>query len=250
MAVVKLIGPDGGSLTLAEPTYRLTMLEGVEMPDISLDSHASPGWAGEFHDQTVIGSRPVTLTIYAMSDTIPGINTAVGNLIAALRPSRSRSGEAGYIEYAEGAVTVRLAVRLLGVLAPKTGGTSRQVTLRLMALSPYWQAYPDTTEALTHLYKFIPIGMMGWVDNAWDTLGITTLSARIYDALVTDDKIYVVGLFTNFNGIANADYIAVYDKATGAWSDMGGLAGANFEINRIVQGPDGKIGRASCRERV
>jgi hypothetical protein len=77
------------------------------------------------------------------------------------------------------------------------------------------------------------------IDGEWDNLGAPTGGATISAIVADDDYVYVGGQFTNLNSIANADYIARYNKSTGVWSALG--TGLNGECTELAISLDGTL---------
>lgn len=95
---------------------------------------------------------------------------------------------------------------------------------------------------------FTSIGASGadfgakWDGSAWaDLSGVTALNAAVYDwAVGPDGKIYAGGDFTNVDGIAAADYIAVYDPVADTWAALG-TGGASAGVRALVFDRSGNL---------
>ena len=77
--------------------------------------------------------------------------------------------------------------------------------------------------------------------NTWSVIGsATAINNTVWGmALGPDGTIYLVGDFTNANGIAAADYIVAYNPATSSYSALG--TGANGTIFAVAVAPDGTV---------
>lgn len=76
-------------------------------------------------------------------------------------------------------------------------------------------------------------------DWAWGDFDVTSNGTLIHQIVEGDSYIYVVGTFTNLNGIANADYVARYDKVGGTWSALS--TGANAVVFCGAIAPNGDL---------
>jgi hypothetical protein len=112
--------------------------------------------------------------------------------------------------------------------------------LRLRSYDPYWSEIGDTADALTTSTTLAVEYIAARFNDAWDNLNPAAGNGAVRVVYVAKDKkIYVGGDFTNWNGDANADRIAVYDPATDAWSALG--TGADAAVYAIIEAPDGSI---------
>jgi len=75
--------------------------------------------------------------------------------------------------------------------------------------------------------------------QAWSVIGSATAGTNWVRALAVgpDGSLYVGGTFLNWNGIANADYIAKWDGS--AWSALG--TGMNNAVLALAVAPDGTL---------
>ncbi|WP_298401644.1 hypothetical protein [uncultured Chloroflexus sp.] len=88
-----------------------------------------------------------------------------------------------------------------------------------------------------------------WRGSSWAALGGASSSALDWGvsalAVAPDGKVYVGGGFTNAGGNAAADYVAVWNPATGQWSALGsngsGDGALNSGVSALVVAPDGKV---------
>jgi hypothetical protein len=123
-----------------------------------------------------------------------------------------------------------------GVMA----GFYERITLNLLAAEdPYWEELLEqtpttnaqTTLAVEQMVAYRPSQPWNTTTGYWDALGAPELDSggpgTIAYSIAKDrfGNLFVGGLFTNLNGIAAADYIAMRSPA-GVWSALGAGAGA------------------------
>ena len=119
------------------------------------------------------------------------------------------------------------------------------VALRFLAPDPFWREIGESAQALdsndSATLRIVTARLKS--TGQWDDLGppgvggsYTSIRAIVVGA---DGSIYMGGDFTNFNGIANADYIVKYDPLTGTYSALG--TGMNQAVHSLVLAPDGTL---------
>lgn len=119
-----------------------------------------------------------------------------------------------------------------------------KATIQLVSPDPYYYgqgdkvAILDTNDSATFRYVAARLKSTG----QWSVLGPpgaggTYSSVRAFAEDAT--YVYMGGIFTNFDGIANADRIVRYNKQTGVYSAMG--TGADSNVLAIIVGPDGSV---------
>lgn len=88
------------------------------------------------------------------------------------------------------------------------------------------------------IYVCASDGFWSWDGSSWTEVGSPSSTGSVFDcAFMPNGDIYIVGPFTNFDGIAAADGIAYYDVSGSAWSAEGsGITagtGYDLEINEL-----------------
>jgi hypothetical protein len=121
-----------------------------------------------------------------------------------------------------------------------------RASIQFIAIDPFWYEIGESVTTLdtndSATFRVVAARLRS--TGQWSSLGPpgTGGSASYTDvqAIVEDDTyIYVGGNFTNFDGIANADRIARYNKQTGAWSALG--TGMDDQVFALALGPDGTL---------
>lgn len=115
-------------------------------------------------------------------------------------------------------------------------GFNETVALRLLAANdPYWKALLENVASLgTTSATFRLVAHLN-PSSGWDNMGPPHASGtytRVTDLFVkSPTEVIVVGVFENFDNIANADYIARYNN--GAWSAVGNPNSGGASITSV-----------------
>lgn len=115
-----------------------------------------------------------------------------------------------------------------------------RVALRLICFDPFWYERGDQAAALDPGDTLAVEYIAARIDGQWTNLGPPAVTGPASVRAIVkgvDGSIYIGGDFTNWNGIANADYIARYRN--GAWEAVG--TGADGIVHALFVGPDGTI---------
>jgi hypothetical protein len=77
--------------------------------------------------------------------------------------------------------------------------------------------------------------------STWNAVGAPSTGATITRVYAVDidanDNVYVGGVFTNFAGVAEADYVAMWDGTS--WTALD--TGFNFDVNNVLVAPDNSV---------
>jgi len=130
----------------------------------------------------------------------------------------------------------------------KTKQWNVAVPVRFLAPDPFWyeigdsSALLDSNDSATLRYVAGRLRSTG----QWDTLGVTSnpLVGLTYPSAfchASDNTVYAVGTFCNFNGIVGADYIARYIVMSETWEIVGAAADVGLRARNVIEGPDGCI---------
>lgn len=132
-------------------------------------------------------------------------------------------------------------------------------TLRFKAENPFWQKVMGTANGddggqqggvvlgVQQSFANVQLIMRRDSTGAWSSLGPPNAAGTYQDirAIVEDDTyIYIGGNFQNWDNIANADYVARYNKSTGVWSALGGGLSSIVYALALAPGGDLYIGGA------
>lgn len=153
-------------------------------------------------------------------------------------------GQAAILRYT-GAPTIKeLSVRYdtgLDFVGYKDRGNER-LDLRLLAEDPYWYDIADQGDILdendTATFRYSGARINGLWDDLGPPAAPATGGAIDVVTIGPDGLVYYGGDFTNWDGIAAADYIVSYDPVTDTWAALSALNGA---VSDIIFGPDGTL---------
>lgn len=117
-------------------------------------------------------------------------------------------------------------------------------SIQMQSPNPYWYEVGESAELLdtNDSATFDIVAARLRSTGQWDELGPPDAAGTYTDvrAIVEDDTyIYIGGDFENFNNIANADYVARYNKQTGVWSALD--TGVDDVVYALAIGPDGTL---------
>ncbi len=130
------------------------------------------------------------------------------------------------------------------------------VALRFLADDPFWYEIGESAAeldpaAISATYFRYIAGRLrssqvafGGMTTPWDDLNVTSDPAAGGVRCITlgpDKKVYVAGTFTNWNGVANRNYVAVYDPAADSWSTLGNAGDFGGPVYALAFGPDGVL---------
>jgi hypothetical protein len=121
-----------------------------------------------------------------------------------------------------------------------------RVGIRFIADDPFFYAVGENSDPLdvndTVSNRFITARLRS--TGQWTDIdpSAPAVGAVVYDILIIDnDTILVAGDFSNWDGDANLDNLALYTISTDTWSQLGGGAGADDIVRTLRRGADGTI---------
>lgn len=228
---------------------------GVVTPELSIDSYALlPG--GELNSEKT-PSRTFTLVGEFYGDSEEDLHAKQQALELALNSQAYPGSQQLRFRFYKSAVQKEIAARYSGglegdlavyynELEPGDDNWKRvykylmPASIQLTATDPFWYEVGESAKTLDTLDSLSVsyIARRAMSTGQWSNLGNTGTGA-VYCMVEDDTYVYIGGLFSNWDGIANADNIVRYNKATGVFSAMG--TGVNAQVNSMVIGPDGTI---------
>lgn len=128
-----------------------------------------------------------------------------------------------------------------------TGFSEKAVALTFAAPDPAFKGELPLYASLDSQDSGAYDTVAGRVNGVWSALNTSTMSATYTYVIepLSRSKVYVGGSFTNAGGVANADYIGVYDSYNDTWAAVGnpnsGAGVSMSQVTDIKRGPDGTL---------
>lgn len=193
--------------------------------------HAAPEYTqlpGSEFKRTKIRDRTILLTLWMAGTSVATLHALRQALIQAIGPEEPTGQQSFILRYSGADVPRQIKVRYeAGLESGKWQGFQESVGLRLWAEDPMWYAEGDGQEEIdsNDTKAFKPV--YGRVDGAWSDMGPPSASGAVHALAWGPDRcLYIGGDFTNWDGIAAADYIVKWDPEAAAYSALGtGMAG-------------------------
>ena len=112
--------------------------------------------------------------------------------------------------------------------------------LRLICYEPMWSQVGETSELMATTQSLANTRTaIAKINGEFTQLGPPTTGGEVNAIVENDRYVFVAGAFGSWNGIANANNIVQYEKATGIWSAL--VTGRNAVIHDMDIGPDGTL---------
>lgn len=230
---------------LGIPVQRMS---GVGLPPVEVLSSPLALAPGVIFDGQSWGAREMTLSLNTSASTLAAYHSARQELIKALDSQTGKIADGPTLielQYQGATVNKKIDVAYQGGLELNNkDGFAETLDLRLFAPDPWFYATSESNTTLDHEDTTAnmrqALRRVDWAwDETWGPASVGTLE-RVETFAFDADYVYVGGLFTNWDGIATADYIARYDKGTGNWESFTATA-CNNEVYDIKVGPNGDI---------
>lgn len=189
--------------------------------------------------------RVIQIAALAGPGTFSAVYKARSDLWDALKPDRVGQLQPVMLRYTHTTNEVEIPCYYDSGLTGDLKHLSHEpLMLRLLAYQPFWQDVGENAVSLDSNDTTAQRYFAARIDDVWDTSIIPSAvsvgafgTEAIAVAVGPDGKVYIGGDFTNWDGIANADFCAYWDPVTGVWNAMG--TGMDSYVRRIVIGPDG-----------
>ena len=224
---------DGGRvISLDDYDVHVQMSQGIGMPPVKVHRRGFALLPGSFYLGTKLLDRTISLVLWTDSDDLENLHAIRQALILALRPGGLDTARTYRLRYSGAAGMREIGVRYAGGLEFKgERGRVERFPLQLVAEDPLWYSVRDVAVALDTNDTLTARGVIGRINGAWSALGPPSAGGTVYALVVgPDGALYVGGDFTNWNGIANADYVAAWDGS--AWSALG--TGTNGAVRALA----------------
>jgi len=223
---------------------------GTGMPPIELDVQELALLPGAVLAGAKARARQFAIPGRFVGSSMSDLHDKRESLIAVLHPHAVPGTQPVRLRYTGATTTKQIAAHYRGGLElrrrAQDGFLERDVAIQFLAEDPHWYAVGeravalDTSDSATLRYIAARLKSSG----QWDPLGppssVTDLGGGITVYALAEDATYVYsgGLFENWDGDANADYIVRYHKANGTYS---AIAALNGSVRDILVLPDGTV---------
>ena len=238
---------------------------GAAPHSLSADEYAIlPG--GELNSVKV-HPRPLTLTGVIRGTSWSNLHSNKQALLEVLMPGAVPRDADGYqpvrLRYTGASVMKEISVHYEAGLEGSMQAYGEpyyweRVALRFLANDPFWyeigesaqevdpEAVTDISDSVRHItgrlrtIQQVFAGML----SPWSSMNVSSnpASGTVYTITVgPDGKIYIGGTFTNWDGVANRNYVAVYDPVADSWATLGSVSDFNGAVYALTFGPDGTL---------
>jgi hypothetical protein len=112
--------------------------------------------------------------------------------------------------------------------------------INLVAYDPYWYSTTETSTTLDVTDTLAVHNIFGKVSGLWTAMSDPGTGTCYCMAMDATGDLYVGGDFTDWDGIAAADYIAKYDVSAGTWAAVGATP-LNAAVQAIAISANGDI---------
>lgn len=218
--------------------------DGMGMPPVEHKTWQLFNNPGALLRSIQVGPRVVTINASLNADCLQALHDLRNKLWQAIRWNRTLSDppDPAVLHYTLNGKRADLYVYYAGDITARIGNsnTDQTIGVRLIAYDPLWYSPTEISKTLGGPYT-LPISfIVGKIDGIWNDMGNSGTSI-VYAMVVSPDgnTLYIGGAFTNWDGIANADYIAAYDIPSGTWSALS--TGMDREVLALAIGPDGRL---------
>lgn len=218
-------------------------VQGIGMPPVTNNVYNRALLPGQTFSNTKINERVIQLVLWTDSHSQSALHQIRQDLLNAIKPDRSNENTPLILKYAGSGEELMTRVRYeAGLEFTGQTGFTENIPLRLIGLDPFWYEDEDEADALDtqNTGYFQNVCIRPREDAQWfgpPVAGGIYLSTECFAE--DDTYIYIGGNFTNFNNIANADYIARYHKEDGVWSALN--TGMDDVVRDILVAPDGAV---------
>lgn len=224
----------GGSVVaLAALGFTVDESLGIGMPPVENSTQSFAIVAGGEFQRQRAGMRPITLTSYLTGTSWTNLHQLRTAAINAFKIDAVTPQQPTRFLYTGGLGTVQIdAVYDGGMEFGAPDGFTENMSVRFLAVNPYWEA---TTDEGTALAPRVNLGSVAWILKRnslgqWGTLGAngTTADGVISQLAVgTDGIIYCAGAFGSMGG-TYAPYLGQYNPTTNRFGTLtGGTVNSN-----------------------
>lgn len=237
----QIITPDGVTFNLDGTHYRVAgALDNVGMPPVRAYTHQVPGQPGAVLDDLLDDVRVVTISLAAHDCDIEKVFQAMNDHMANFRYNRTLTLQPLRLRVTVNGTAADLYCYYGGMITSEIDNVHALYGFTLVAYDPYWYSTSTTTTALDASDPLIANYILGKINGAWHAMGSAGTGTVLCIAIDAAGDLYVGGNFTDWGGIAAADYIVKYDVSAGTWSAVGATP-LNERVTDIAIAASGDI---------
>ncbi len=236
--------------------FHVMAYTGMSMPPVNNTATAFGLLDGSQFQRTTFGARTMGLVGYFAGKTIDRLQRHKRDVLAAIAPDKTYPRQPVRLIYQaiRNGRAVGEEVGMDAVYAGGLDGTTdnlyqERAAMQYILYLPLIFAIATSGVALVWQDP-LPLTTRysaGRINGQWSAMDVTapTSASMVYTMVIGPDGcLYIGGIFIEWSGVANADYVAKYDPATNTWSALGdptqGLASI-LSVNAMAFGPDGTL---------
>lgn len=220
---------------------------GFDFSNMRHNTRTRAQWRGAEYQNLTVDQRAGQLPISLVASSLTDYHTKKKAFENVVKPNKSPGTQEYVLRYlgANANTPNHLAARLDGDLALSQDGYTGIGIWRNLATEPQWYEAGDKYASLGRSSTLSVNYIVGWLNDGtgFSALGAPASSGGVPPitlAIAENGDVYIGGNFTNWDGIADADRIARYNRSTNTWSSLF-AGGANNQVNKIIILDDGDL---------
>ena len=201
--------------------YLVHGLENIGLPPVRAYTHYVPGQPGLVLDDLLDDARVITISHAATGADIDNVFEEMNDVLTNYRYNRTLTLQPLKLRVTFGAKSADLYCYYSGMTTGKVDNVHALFGINLVAYDPYWYATSETSTTLDTSDSFTASYIVGKINGLWSNMSDPGTGRPYCMAFDAAGDLYVGGDFTDWDGIAAADYIAKYDVSAGTWAAVG-----------------------------
>lgn len=236
----QIITPDNTTISLETGVYRISGLENIGMAGVRTYSHQVPGQPGAVLEDMLADVTSITVTHAVTGADAAAVFGAINTISAGYRYNRTATLQPLRLRVTVGAKAADLYCYYGGMIVSKVDNVSALFGFTLNAYDPYWYATTETSTASWPSEYINENCLLGHIDSVYTAMSAGAVNDLRSIAVDSNDDLYVAPWASDdWQGVAGADEIALYDSSAGTWSALG--TGMNGVVYKIIIGPNGDV---------